>query len=429
MRIVHLSPGSGGTFYCQNCLRDTALVRALRAQGHDVVIVPMYLPLMADGAELVGKSPVFFGAINVYLKEKMPLLRHSPAWLRRALDSRKLLEWAARKSGSTRSHGLEEMTLSMLRGEEGRQAVELDQLMTWLSGEEKADVIHLSSVLLVGLARAIKKRLGVPVVCSLQDEHTWLDAMDPEYAPVVWETLIDRCREVDAFISVSKYFGDLMKDRLQVPAGRMHVVPVGVDLAGYEQSSLPFMPPVLGYLSRMCESCGLGVLVEAFIQIKQHSELRGLRLAVTGGQTGDDVRFIRMIKKRLVDVGMEHEVRFEEDFDRPKRQEFLKKITVMSVPSPSPEAFGSFIIEAQACGVPVVQPEMGAFPELLAATGGGVLYEPGDMDQYVDALKSLLLNPQRTQDLGRRGRDAVRRHFGIENMARNTLKVYEGCLS
>ena len=45
MKIVHIIPGTGGAFYCGNCLRDSHLVKALRTIGHDVIKVPMYLPL------------------------------------------------------------------------------------------------------------------------------------------------------------------------------------------------------------------------------------------------------------------------------------------------------------------------------------------------------------------------------------------------
>jgi hypothetical protein len=41
LKIIHILPGSGGTFYCENCMRDATLVKALRRQGQDVVLVPM----------------------------------------------------------------------------------------------------------------------------------------------------------------------------------------------------------------------------------------------------------------------------------------------------------------------------------------------------------------------------------------------------
>ena len=66
MRIVQITPGSGDNFYCENCLRDAALVKAMRSQGHDVLMVPLYLPLQVDKAEPVSNAPIFFGGINVF---------------------------------------------------------------------------------------------------------------------------------------------------------------------------------------------------------------------------------------------------------------------------------------------------------------------------------------------------------------------------
>jgi len=208
MKIIHLIPSSGGSFYCQNCLRDDILVKRLRQQGHDVVVVPMYLPLTDDDEKPFGDTPIFYGAVNVYLKQKFPLLRRAPRWVDRLLDAPTLLSLAAKRAGSTRATGLEDMTMSMLRGEEGNQARQLEELVAWLQHEGRPDIIHLSNALLLGLARRIKQELAVPVVCSLQDEDTWLDAMDPALAAPIWQAMADRAVDVDMFVAVSNYYGD-----------------------------------------------------------------------------------------------------------------------------------------------------------------------------------------------------------------------------
>ena len=181
MKIVHIIPGSGGTFYCQNCMRDNELIKALKDNGHDVHMVPMYLPLNVDVDGLMGDTPVFYGAINVYLKEKLAFYRHAPEWMERLFDSETMLQFAAKKAGSTRASGLEEMTISMLLGDEGRQASELEHLIKFLRMHIKPDVVHLSNALLLGLARRLKKDLGAAVVCSHQDENEWVDPMHEQY--------------------------------------------------------------------------------------------------------------------------------------------------------------------------------------------------------------------------------------------------------
>ena len=114
MNIMHIIPGSGGSFYCGNCLRDSKYVEALRKSDHKVVKVPMYLPLFADEHDLSREIPVFYGAISIYLKQQFPIFRKAPGWVDRALNSKPMLKLASRFAGSTRAKGLEEMTVSML---------------------------------------------------------------------------------------------------------------------------------------------------------------------------------------------------------------------------------------------------------------------------------------------------------------------------
>jgi glycosyltransferase involved in cell wall biosynthesis len=83
------------------------------------------------------------------------------------------------------------------------------------------------------------------------------------------------------------------------------------------------------------------------------------------------------------------------------------------------------VLEALASGVPAVQPAVGAFPELIEETGGGLLYDPSDIEQYIEALARLLLNPDTAREMGQRGRAYVRAHFTIEQMAREMIGVYE----
>ena len=131
MRLIQLTPGTGN-FYCGSCLHDNALVRALRARGHDDLMVPLYLPFVVEDPALATQTPIFLGGLSVYLAQKFPGLRRVPAWLNRLFSSPALLRQLARLAGMTSARDLGESTLSMLRGEHGRQAGELDRLVEWL---------------------------------------------------------------------------------------------------------------------------------------------------------------------------------------------------------------------------------------------------------------------------------------------------------
>jgi glycosyltransferase involved in cell wall biosynthesis len=428
MKIVYVTPGSGGTFYCQNCFRDSDLLKALNELGHEVIKSPMYLPANLDNANGVVDTPVFFGAINIYLKEKLPFYRHAPEWLERIFDSQALLQLAAKKSGSTRASGLEEMTISMLLGEKGRQASELDHLINYLR-QINPDVVHLSNALLLGLAHRLKTDLNTGVVCSLQDENEWIDLMDESYQEKIWNIMAERAEDVDFFVTASKYYSEKSQKQLGIVGDKIKVIYGGVNLEGYEKSSLPFDPPVIGYLCRMSEYFGLGILVDAFIGLKKESRFKDLRLHITGGYTGEDKHFVKELLKKISKEGFEKDVEIFKNFDKENRVQFLKSLTLLSVPVPGGEAFGAYQVEALAAGVPVVQPNAGCFPEFVETTKGGVIYEPNDSEILAKSIVSLLSEPDRVRKLGEQGRRNVLERFSMENMAKDIVKVYEEVLN
>ena len=75
--------------------------------------------------------------------------------------------------------------------------------------------------------------------------------------------------------------------------------------------------------------------------------------------------------------------------------------------------------------MPVVQPRHAAFPELIEATGGGILVEPGDPKALAEGLETLLLDPARARALGVAGREVVLRDFSVDRMAREVAGVLE----
>jgi glycosyltransferase involved in cell wall biosynthesis len=426
MRIVQICPGTGDNFYCENCLRDAALVRALRRLGHEVLMVPLYLPPRSAETEPLCNAPLFFGGINVYLQQKLSLFRRTPRWVDRWLDSRRLLAWAGRKAGMTSARDLGETTISMLQGEHGRQVKELDRFVDWLVAEQqKPDVVCLSNVLLAGMTGRLKERLGVPVVCLLQDEDGFLDGLAAPHAEQAWEIVRERARDIDAFLSVSRYFSDVMATRLEAGAERMHVVYMGVDLDEYTPGDDPPSVPTIGFLSRMCPDRGLERLVDAFLLLKKDERLRAARLRICGGQTAGDEPFVQRLRDKLAAAGVLAHVDFLPAFDRRSKQEFLKSLSVLSVPETKPMAYGLYVFEALATGVPVVEPAIGCFPEMLALTGGGVLYEPNTAEKLAEALASLLLDPPAARRLGAEGRAGVCQAFHIERTASEMLRIYE----
>ena len=425
MKIIHIDPGAGGTFYCQNCMRDCALVHALRRQGHDVLMVPMYLPILIDNQDISGNVPVFFGGINVYLQQQFAFFRHTPRWLDKLFDLPWMLRLAAKQEGSTEASDLGPLTLSVLEGEDGNQKKELERLIKWIVEQEKPDLIHISNALLLGLAEPLKRALNVPVVCSLQDEQTWLLDMDKAHQDRCWDVMKKHSAHVDTFITVSQWYAQEMKQRLELSDEKLKIVPLGIEVTDTPPPKPDPNPPVLGYLSKLTQSLGLDLLVDAFIQLKKIPELADLQLRATGGLVGPDIAFVEALRKKLAAAGLEADTEFIEDFDPDKRSEFLNSLHLLSVPSPRGEAFGMFLLESMAVGVPVVQPQTGGYAEVIEATQGGIVYDHNDPNALVEALKSLLLDPEKCKNMGETGRNNVTEHFSIDHMAKEIATLYE----
>lgn len=437
MRITLLIPGTG-SFFCGSCLRDNALAKGLRALGHEVAQVPLYLPFFLeeehDANAAARMDSVHMGGINMYLQQKLPLLRHLPRALAKLLDRPGLLRWASTKGNMTDASALGDMTLSMLSGERGRQRSELDKLITWLAEQPRSDVFILSNAMLIGIARRLKEQLGTPVICTLQGEAPFLDALDDRHRQEAWRILAERARDVDLFVPVSAFTRDLMSERMQLEPQRMQVVHNGLDLEDYPatdatHASDPQRPPVIGYLARLCEDKGLPTLVDAFIELHRRGQLPGLRLRAAGVEIAADRKLLRTLRARIAEAGLEEFYEIRSNVSRKEKIELLASIDVLSVPATYGESFGLYMLEAMAHGVPVVQPRSGAFPEVIEATGGGLLFSPDDAHALADHLQELLSDPQKAAQLGATGKAAVHSNFNLERMARDLESICNSLLS
>jgi glycosyltransferase involved in cell wall biosynthesis len=176
----------------------------------------------------------------------------------------------------------------------------------------------------------------------------------------------------------------------------------------------------------MCPEKGLDTLVDAFIEIRRRARVPALRLKVGGGCGPADEAFVEGLRGRLRSRGLLADVEFHPNLDRTAKIAFLKSLTVFSVPALYGEAFGMYLLEALAAGVPLVQPAHAAFPEVLQETGGGVLCPPGDAGALAEAIEALLLDPARRGALAEAGQRAVHTRFSVTEAADTMLRLFHG---
>jgi glycosyltransferase involved in cell wall biosynthesis len=414
--------------YCGSCIRDNALAAELRAQGHDVLLIPTYTPTLTDEPN-VSERHVYFGGVSVYLEQHSSLFRHSPRLLDRVLDSPGVLKALARISISTRPAALGKMTVSMLRGEAGNQRREFEKLVEGLRALPKPDVVSLPHSLLIAAAAPIRRALGVPICCTLQGEDLFLSGLREPYRTQALALIRRSVPTVDAFIAVSGYYAEFMAEYLSIPPAKIHVVPLGINLAGFDSRRRKAPRPfTIGYFARVTPEKSLHKLAEAYRVLRQKRGLPPARLEAAGYLGPEFKRYLRSIERDLQSWGLGGEFHYRGTLNREEKIRFLQGLDVFSVPSAYAEPKGLYLLEAMACGVPFVQPRHGAFPEILARTGGGVLFKPDNIEILADAIFALWKDPARREELGRNGAEGARRHFSVARMASETAAVFEQVL-
>jgi glycosyltransferase involved in cell wall biosynthesis len=434
MKIVQITAGAGGRI-CGSCLHDNALVRALRQRGRDAILVPAYVPTTTD-EENVAIDRVVMGGVNVWLQEHVPLLRHTPELLDRPLDSRRLLEWLSSRTGSARPAELGPLTVSSLEGEAGHQRKEVRKLARWLAAEVGPDVVHLSNVLLLGLAGPIRQATGGKIVCSLSGEDVFIDQTPEPYRERIWELLRERAGEVDRFVALNRFFADFMAERMGLPPEKLVVVPHGVDPAGF-----PAEPPdllarrqarggrlVVGFLARACPEKGLDQLVRALAILAQSDaagERRDVHVVAAGATIEAERTYLAGCQALAEELGVADRFEWRGQVDRAGKLALLGEIDIFALPAPHPEAKGLSVIEALAAGVPVVAANHGTFPELLDGEQAGLLHAPGDPPDLARAIATLADDPACAAALGRHGHALTRTRHSAAAMAAGHEAVYE----
>ncbi len=424
MRLLYLTAGAA-EMYCGTCLRDNALAGALKARGHDVVLAPLYTPTTTDEANMSAPH-VLFGGVSVYLEQHVPLFRHTPAFFDRLWDSNAVLRLASKRQIKVDPAALGDLTVSMLKGLAGRQRKEVIKMLGWLDHLPPFDVVNLPFTLLISLARPIKERLGVPVVCTLQGEDLFLENLKEPWKSEALSLIREHVPDVDLFIAVSAYYRDFMQEYFRIPADRMRTVRLGITLDGHAPVALRTSPPyTIGFFARIAPEKGLHVLAEAYCKLRARPGVPDTRL-VAGGYLLDEHRgYLADVERQMAEAGLSDHFTYAGAPDRDGKIALLHQMDVFSVPTTYVEPKGLFLLEAMANGLPVVQPGHGAFPEILERTGGGVLVPPGDTDALADALCDLVVDRERAASLGTAGAKGVGAHYAVEHMARAAESVYE----
>lgn len=422
MHVAIVTAGGAGMF-CGSCMHDNTWARALMDAGVDVSLIPMYTPIRVDEAD-VSSKPVFFGGINVYLDYQIPFWKRLPRFLVHWLDKPWVIKAATKFSARNDAKTLGPLTLAMLEGADGPHVHEVEEFVDFVTTKLKPDVIFFTNALLSGVMPRLRAAYDGKLLCILQGDDIFLDDLPERHRTAAIAKISENCVHFDGFLVHSDYYRDFTSEYLGLPAEKYHRIPLGIDLTGHDGEAADRGNErfTVGYFARICPEKGLHQLVDAVVRLRErHPEVR-LR---AGGYLGArDKAYFHEVERSAAVLADDFEF-IGSPATHDEKVAFLKSIDVLSVPTTYREPKGLYVLESLANGTPVVQPAHGSFPELVEATAGGLLVEPGDTDALANAIESLIHDRDQRLELARVGQQRVRERFGPEAMVGETMAMLE----
>lgn len=404
---------------CGACAHDFLLISALRQLAHDVQVIPVYTPVHTELGDVHPTTGVYLGGISAYLRVRRPSLGRLARWLRPVLDSSALLDLATRRMVSTEARELGEMTQTVLEGLAGPHAGEIHRLVARVR-KLQADVVMMSNTLLSPLGSAIRAEVGIPVVAGFLGEDGYVMDLPEPYRTACIGLLRQQASDLSAIVCPSAAAAQQADLLLTARKEQLKVVfaPVDVDLFSRSQHLRPEIP-MIGFLSVIRPAKGLDLLLRA-VQLVADRFPRPFSLRIAGQVVqGKYAREARRLARRLpLHVGVE----FIGEVELERKVEMLYECDVACFPSRIAETRALAAMEAMACGTPIIAPALGSFPELVRS-GGGWLFEPGNVEAMARSILSVITSPDRGRPAGLAAQEYVRRNHEPVQVARDLEAV------
>jgi spore coat protein SA len=277
---------------------------------------------------------------------------------------------------------------------------------------------------------------GIPVILHMHNIYAILGKRErpAPFTPI----------PVEAFVACSTYVLEQEWERLGTGAGAHLVIYNGVDVEAFrpkwerpdeakairERYGLTDEPVVL-YAGKIRESKGVGVLVRAMHRVWE--KLPRAALVLVGGtefgrgRTTRETPFFKQLKEQMAAapgrVILTGFVRHED------MAETYLLGDVLAAPSQKPEGMPMVLLEASACGLPLVATRVGGIPEVVQDGINGILLDKhDDTEELAGKITGLLQDEALSQRLGQKARERALERFSWQRIAREQEAVYDGML-
>ena len=279
---------------------------------------------------------------------------------------------------------------------------------------EKIEIVHARSRVPALIAFFVSRKTHVPFVTTCHgfySKHFLSRVMG-------WGKLV---------IVASHIIGKRMRDDFGVPHHKIRLIHRGVNLEEFKWKPLESerlkKDIVIGMIGRITPIKGHALFLKAMARVTR--VFPNIKIRIIGDASKPQYKEeLLMLTRRL---GLTHAVEFlGTRYDIP---ELLGKMSILTAPSVGEEAFGRVVIEAGACGVPVIATRMGGLIDIIENEKDGLLVPPDDPASLAEAVIRLLKDPEFAQQLMVSLRKKVEKEFNLELMFQKTLEVYKEALS
>ncbi len=301
---------------------------------------------------------------------------------------------------------------------------------TFSQRDVQPEIIVLTNVLLSGIVPSLRAHLNAPLLGVLQGDDVFLEMLPDKYRRPALDLIRANSEHFAGFIATSHYYADFMAGYVGLPRDKIQVIHPGLNLKGFAAAppSAAPSPFTIGYFARICPEKGLHNLVAAFQILLEKKGPSAARLKISGWLGDNQRHYLDGLMNQLHQRGQAGAAEYVSTPDHAAKVRFYQSIDVLSVPTTYHEPKGLYVLEALASGVPVVQPRHGSFPELIEATGGGLLVNPNDPNDLATAFIRLLDNPAQRTMLAQKGQLAVQERFHAGRMAQETVNLFRKLL-
>lgn len=279
----------------------------------------------------------------------------------------------------------------------------------------KPDIIHAQEEpdSLTGLQIAVARRLFAPRAKLLW--HTWQNVNRPKSWYVRTITNFN-LRQATAILCANQEAVEVLR-QMNYTGPAPVIPPQGVDTTFFHpiEPRLPHEMFTIGFAGRLVPEKGIDILLSAVEQLARPVRVHLIGDGVQRAQLEEQARRIDSAQVSFVGpVPLDRLATLYQQFDAlvlPSRTARVWK-----------EQFGRVLIEAMACGVPVIGSDSGAIPEVIG--DAGLIFPEGNASALADGLRRLIDSPGLRAELARRGTERVQAHYTQERIAQRTLEFY-----